>query len=370
MFYDYLIVGAGFFGSVFARLATDDGKKCLVIDKRNHIAGNCYTESIENINVHVYGPHIFHTNDKNIWNFVNRFAEFNNFILSPKSKSKDKLYSLPFNMNTFYEIWNTKTPEEAKQKIEEQKFKGIPSNLEEQALSLVGKDVYEILIKDYTTKQWGKLPKELPPFIIKRLPVRFTYDNNYFNDRYQGIPVGGYTKLFENILKDIEVVLNVDYLKNKNYYNNIAKYVVYTGCIDEFFNYEFGKLDYRSLEFKTEILETKNYQGCAIMNYNDVNIPWTRIVEHKHFEKCDSEKTVITKEYPKKYEIGSTPYYPINDEKNNSIYKKYKEKTKTYSNIIFGGRLAEYKYYDMHMVIASAMTKYKNHISGNIEKEL
>lgn len=358
--YDYLIVGCGLFGATFARLASDDGKKCLIIDKRDHIAGNCYTEKIENINVHKYGPHIFHTSNKVVWDFVNRFSEFNNFILSPKAKYQKKLYSLPFNMNTFYEIWGTKRPEEAKYIIDKQKFKGEPSNLEEQALSLVGSDIYEILIKGYTKKQWGKDPRNLPKFIIKRLPLRFVFDNNYFNDRYQGIPIGGYTKLFENMLDGIEVKLNCDYFSNKNYFNSLANKVVYTGCIDEFFNYEHGELEYRSLNFETKILDCENRQGNAVINYTEEKIPWTRVIEHKHFEKSVSEKTVITKEYPKKYTKGDTPYYPINDDKNQKIYKKYQEKIKNLDNFIFGGRLAEYKYMDMHVVIESAFNKYRS----------
>jgi UDP-galactopyranose mutase len=357
--YDYLIVGCGLFGATFARLATDNSKSCLIVDKRNHIAGNCYTEKIEGINVHSYGPHIFHTSNQFVWDFVNRFAKFNNFILSPKAWSGGKLYSLPFNMNTFYEMWGTCVPKHAKMIIDSQKFQGTPSNLEEQALSLVGEDIYQSLIKGYTTKQWGRNPKELPSFIIKRLPLRFTFDNNYFNDKYQGIPIGGYTQMFERILDGIKVKLNTDYFSNKEYFNSLAKQVVYTGCIDEFFNYEFGELEYRSLEFKQEILDIENYQGCAQINYTDMTQPYTRIIEHKHFETTSTEKTVITKEYSQEYKKGLVPYYPINDEKNQKTYRKYQEKTKELTNFIFGGRLSEYKYMDMHVVIESAINKFK-----------
>jgi UDP-galactopyranose mutase len=359
--YDYLIVGSGLFGTTIARLASNSGKSCLIIDKRNHIGGNCYTENIEGINVHKYGAHIFHTNNKIIWDFVNQFSEFNNYINSPKAISNDgKMYSLPFNMNTFYELWGTKNPTYAKMIIESQKFTKTPTNLEEQALSLVGKDIYQTLIKDYTEKQWGRSPKELPTFIIKRLPLRFTFDNNYFNDRYQGIPIGGYTKMIEKMLDGIEIKINTDYFSDRNYFNSIAEKVVYTGCIDEFFDYEYGELDYRSLEFKTEVKDIDNYQGNAVINYCQKHPKYTRIIEHKHFEKLTTEKTVITFEYPKKYKKGLIPYYPINDVINQNIYKKYKEKSKSLSNFIFGGRLAEYKYMDMHVVIESAMNKFKN----------
>jgi len=363
--YDYLIVGAGLFGSTFARLATDFGKSCLVIDKRNHVSGNCYSEKIEDINVHVYGPHIFHTSNKLVWDFVNRFSQFNNFILSPKANYKGKLYSLPFNMNTFYDMWGVTTPSQAKEIIQKQRFEGTPKNLEEQALSLVGRDIYETLIKGYTTKQWGRNPKELPSFIIKRLPLRFTFDNNYFNDKYQGIPIGGYTQMFERILDGIKVKLNTDYFSNKEYFNSLAKQVVYTGCIDEFFNYEFGELEYRSLEFKQEILDIENYQGCTQINYTDMTQPYTRIIEHKHFETTSTEKTVITKEYSQEYKKGLVPYYPINNEKNQNTYKKYQEKSKMLTNFIFGGRLSEYKYMDMHIVIESAMNKFKTNMRKN-----
>lgn len=360
MKYDYLIVGAGCFGATFARLATDDGKKCLVIDIRNHIAGNAYTTREDGIDVHVYGPHIFHTNDDDIWTFVNKFTKFNNFINAPKSYTNGRMYSLPFNMNTFHELWGCTTPDQAKQIIESQKFQGTPTNLEEQALSMVGTDIYNLLIRDYTTKQWQKLPTELPSFIIKRLPLRFTFDNNYFDDKYQGIPVDGYTKMFENMLDGIEVNLGVNYFENKTYLDSLAKTVVFTGKIDEYFGYEFGELEYRTLDFQYEKKETSNYQGVAIVNYPDLDVPWTRIIEHKHFSKVKTKNTIITKEIPAKWDRNRVPYYPINDEKNTAIYKQYYEKSKTCQNVIFGGRLSEYRYYDMHQVIASAMHKYIN----------
>lgn len=360
--YDYLIVGCGLFGSTFSRLAKNAGKTCLIIDKRNHIAGNCYTENVEGINVHSYGPHIFHTSNKVVWDFVNQYANFNNFILCPKAFYKEWLYSLPFNMNTFYEMWGAKTPNEAREIIEQQKFRGTPTNLEEQSLSLVGKDIYETLIKGYTSKQWGKDPKDLPAFIIKRLPLRFIFDNNYFNDTYQGIPIGGYTQMFEKMLEGIEVRLNTDYFSDRDYFNNLVDKVVYTGCIDEFFGYQYGELEYRSLEFKTEILNESNYQGNAVINWTEKEIPWTRIIEHKHFEKINNDKTVITKEYPKDYKKGMTPYYPINNDFNQQKYQKYLEDFKVLSNFIFGGRLAEYKYMDMHVVIESAMNKFRREV--------
>lgn len=358
--YDYLIVGSGLFGITFARLATDAGRSCLVIDKRSHIGGNCYTEKIEGINVHKYGAHIFHTSNKFVWDFVNRFTEFNNYINSPKAFSKGKLYSLPFNMNTFYELWGTVVPEHARLIIESQKFLGTPTNLEEQALSLVGKDIYETLIKEYTEKQWGRPASELPSFIIKRLPLRFTFDNNYFNDKYQGIPIGGYTQMMEKMLDGIDVRVNTDYFSDRSYFNSLAKQVVYTGCIDEFFDYEYGKLEYRSLRFENQILNTKNHQGVAVKNYCDKYFKYTRIIEHKHFEKVDTSTTVITKEYPQEYSEGLIPYYPINDEKNQTIYNKYKDKSKLLTNFIFGGRLSEYKYMDMHVVIESALNKFRS----------
>ena len=362
MKYDYLIVGSGLFGSTFARLATDYGRSCLVIDRREHIAGNCYTHDIGGIHVHRYGPHIFHTSNRWVWEFVHRFAEFNNFILSPKGVWKDKLYSLPFNMNTFHEMWDIKTPKAAKHIIEDQRYKGKVTNLEEQALSLVGKDIYERLIKGYTEKQWGRKATELPAFIIRRLPLRFTYDNNYFNDRYQGIPIGGYTKMFEKMLDGIEVRLNTDYLSDRDYFDSIANKIIFTGPIDEFFDYEFGELDYRSLRFEEQRLDVENYQGNSIINYCDDSRPYTRIVEHKHFEKVDTNHTVITREYPQNYKRGLVPYYPINDDKNNFLYRQYKEKSKSLTNVLFGGRLAEYKYMDMHVVIESAMNKFKGEL--------
>ena len=357
--YDYLIVGAGFFGATFARLATDDGKKCLVIDKRDHIGGNAYSKKTLGIDVHQYGPHIFHTNSKEIWDFVNRFSEFNNFILTPKAFTKGKLYSLPFNMNTFYEIWGVIDPEVAKSIIESQRFKGEPTNLAEQALSLVGHDIYNLLIKEYTQKQWKKDLRELPASIIKRLPVRFTYNNNYFDDKYQGIPVDGYDTLFEMMLQGIDVMCDVDFFGSRKFFERYAKKIVYTGKIDEYFDYQFGDLEYRGLSFVHEVKETDNYQGVAMINYPSLDVPWTRIVEHKHFTGVKTDSTIITKEYPVSCDRNSIPFYPINDEKNNEIYEKYKIKAESVSNVIFGGRLTEYRYYDMHQVIGSAMAKYR-----------
>lgn len=360
MTYDYLIVGAGMFGAVFAREMTDAGKKCLVIDSREHIAGNCYTENRGGIHVHMYGPHIFHTNDKRIWDYVNRFAEFNSFILNAKAYVDGRMYSLPFNMNTFYEVWGCTTPDQAKKIIETQKFIGEPTNLEEQALSLVGKDIYELLIKGYTEKQWKKDCKDLPSFIIKRLPLRFTYNNNYFNDRYQGIPVKGYTDLFKNLLSGIEVRLNTDYFKYKKEFDSLAKKVVFTGKIDEFFDYEFGELEYRTLKFEHLHVGKENYQGTAMVNYPNKDIPWTRIVEHKHFTDAKTDYTIITKEYPIDWDRTKTPYYPINDARNTEIYKKYREKADSLDKFIFGGRLSDYQYYDMHQVIGAALKASKN----------
>ncbi|WP_139903761.1 UDP-galactopyranose mutase [Clostridium thermarum] len=356
--YDYLIVGAGLFGSVFAYEATRLGKKCLVIDRRNHIGGNVYCENIEGINVHKYGAHIFHTSNKRIWEYVNRFAEFNRYTNSPIANYKGEIYNLPFNMNTFNKLWGVFTPEEAKNKIEEQRREaGIsePKNLEEQAISLVGTDIYQKLIQGYTEKQWGRSAKELPAFIITRLPVRFTYDNNYFNDRYQGIPEGGYNVIVENMLEGIEVRLNTDFFKNREELEGLANKIVFTGMIDEFYNYKFGRLEYRSLRFEHEILDMDNYQGNAVVNYTDRETPFTRIIEHKHFEFGTQEKTVITREYPAEWVPGDEPYYPINDEKNNELYKQYKQLAEKEENIIFGGRLADYKYYDMHHVIYHAL---------------
>jgi UDP-galactopyranose mutase len=360
--YDFLIVGSGLFGSVFAHEANKKQKKCLVIDKRIHAGGNIYCENIEGINVHKYGPHIFHTNDKGIWEYVNQFAEFNRFTYSPIAFFKNEVFNLPFNMNTFYQLWGTRTPMEAKKKIEEQVIlSGIktPNNLEEQAISLVGYDIYEKLIKGYTEKQWGRKAIDLPSFIIKRLPVRFTYDNNYFNDKYQGIPIGGYNKITESLLNGIEVKLDTNYFDNREYWNSIAKKIIYTGSIDEFYDYKYGHLEYRSLKFENEILPIENYQGNAGVNYTDKDIPYTRIVEHKHFEFGNQKNTVITKEYSVNWTPGLEPYYPVNDDKNNLIYKKYKEISDKDNNVIFGGRLAEYKYYDMHQIIASALIKVK-----------
>lgn len=363
--YDYLIVGAGLFGSVFANEAKKKGKKCLVIDKRSHTGGNIYCEEIEGINVHKYGAHIFHTNNKEVWNYVNELVEFNRYTNSPVANYKGELYNLPFNMNTFYSLWKVKTPDEAMKKIEEQKREANikePKNLEEQAISLVGKDIYEKLIKGYTEKQWGKKATELPAFIIKRLPVRFTFDNNYFNDKYQGVPIGGYNKITEKLLEGIDVKLSVDFFKEREELEKLADKIVFTGMIDEFYNYKFGTLEYRSLKFHNEILNEKNYQGNAVINYTEYDIPYTRIIEHKHFEYGNQDKTIITKEYPATWNRGDEPYYPINNEKNNNIYLKYKELADKEENIIFGGRLAEYKYYDMHNVIESALICAKNEL--------
>ena len=356
--YDFLIVGAGLFGSVCARELTNSGFKCLVIDKRDHIAGNCYTQEIEGVNVHKYGAHIFHTNNKDIWRYVSQFAEFNRYTNSPIANYKGELYNLPFNMNTFYQLWKTITPQQAKKKIDDQVFEyksDNPQNLEEQALSLVGKDIYEKLIKGYTEKQWGRKATELPAFIIKRLPLRFTFDNNYFNDTYQGIPIGGYTLMFENILAGIDIKLGCDYLTNSEYFKTIASNTIYTGALDEYYNYEFGRLNYRSLKFEHELLDIDNFQGNAVVNYTDSETAFTRIIEHKHFEFGRQPRTLITKEYSIETTVDEEPYYPINDEKNNNLYSKYREKSMFEENIYFGGRLAEYKYYDMHQVIASAL---------------
>ena len=358
--YDYLIVGCGLFGATFARLATDAGKRCLIVERRPHIGGNCYTEKLEGINVHRYGAHIFHTSNKAVWAFVNRFAEFNNYINSPKAISGDKLYSLPFNMNTFYELWQTRTPEQARQKIASQRFSGEPTNLEEQALSLVGKDIYETMIRDYTRKQWGKDPRELPAFIIKRLPLRFTYDNNYFSDRYQGIPIGGYTALFDALLEGIEVRLNVDYFADRTALGRLAHKVVYTGCIDQYFDYALGRLEYRSLEFDNAVVETDNFQGNAVINYCDTRESFTRIIEHKHFEGSNSPVTVITREFPRPCSGDAIPYYPVNDAHNQGLYRRYQELAQATENVIFGGRLSEYKYMDMHVVIESAMNRFRS----------
>lgn len=363
--YDYLVVGAGLFGATFARQAADAGKSVLVIDKRPQIAGNIYTERIEGINVHKYGAHIFHTNNKKVWDYVNRFAVFNRFTNSPVAIFKGQLFSLPFNMYTFNKMWGVVTPKEAKEKIEEQiKLAGIkePKNLEEQAISLVGTDIYEKLIRGYTEKQWGRKCSELPAFIIKRLPVRFTFDNNYFNALYQGIPIGGYTKMVANMLNGIEVRLNENFLSNRSQYEDIAERIVYTGPIDEFFDYRFGPLEYRSVRFETEILDIPNFQGNAAVNFTDSETPWTRIIEHKWFEfgkdenGSDIDKTIISREYSKEWKKGDEPYYPVNDKRNSDKYYLYKMESKKISNIIFGGRLAEYKYFDMDKTIESALS--------------
>ena len=356
--FDYLVVGAGLYGAVFARQAKDKGKSVLVIDKREHIGGNVYTEEIAGINVHKYGAHIFHTNNEEVWAYINRFATFNRFTNSPVANYKGEIYSLPFNMYTFNKMWGVVTPKEAADKINEQvKAAGIerPNNLEEQAISLVGIDIYEKLIKGYTEKQWGRDCKELPAFIIKRLPVRFSYDNNYFNALYQGIPMGGYTRMVEKLLEGIEVRLSEDYLANKEKYDTLAKKVVYTGPIDAYFGYRLGALQYRSVRFETEVLDMPNYQGNAAVNYTDRETPWTRIIEHKWFEFGTQEKTVISREYSSEWEVGDEPYYPVNDEKNSELYTEYRKLSEGESNVIFGGRLGEYKYYDMDAVIAAAL---------------
>lgn len=356
--YDYIIVGAGLFGAVFAHEATRAGKKCLVIDRRNHIAGNIYTKEIEGIQVHQYGAHIFHTSDKKVWDYVQQFAEFNRYTNSPVARYKDELYNMPFNMNTFNKLWGVITPKEAKAKIEEQiKEAGIgePSNLEEQAIRLVGYDIYEKLVKGYTEKQWGRKATELPPFIIKRLPVRMTYDNNYFNDKYQGIPIGGYTAMVEKMLDGIEVRLNEDFFDKKDEYMKTGKKIVFTGMIDAYFDYCYGRLEYRSLRFESETLDEENYQGNAVVNYTEYEIPYTRIIEHKHFEYGTQPKTIITREYPAEWKPGDEPYYPMNDDRNNTLYNRYKELADKEANVIFGGRLGMYRYFDMHNVVAEAL---------------
>lgn len=369
--YDYLVVGSGLFGAVFARQATDAGKKVLVIDKRPNVAGNVYTEKVEGINFHKYGAHIFHTNNTQMWEYVNRFATFNRFTNSPVANYKGELYSMPFNMYTFNKMWGVVTPEEAAAKIEEQKkeITGEPQNLEEQAISLVGRDIYEKLVKGYTEKQWGRDCKDLPAFIIKRLPVRLTFDNNYFNALYQGIPIGGYTKLVENLLEEIEVRLNEDYLVDKEKWNNLAGKIVYTGAIDAYFDYSLGNLEYRSVRFENEILDMPNFQGNAAVNYTDRETPWTRIIEHKWFEFGKDEngndllKTIISREYSSEWKPGDEPYYPVNDERNGELYKKYKGLADKEEKVIFGGRLGEYKYYDMDAVIASALECAKKQLT-------
>ncbi len=356
--YDYLIVGTGLFGAVFAQEATRAGKSCLVIDRRNHIGGNLYTKEIEGVQTHMYGAHIFHTSDRSVWDYVNRFAGFNRYTNSPIALYKGKAYNLPFNMNTFNSLWGVITPEQAREKINAQiAAVGItePKNLEEQALSLVGRDIYETLIKGYTEKQWGRRATELPAFIIRRLPVRFTYDNNYFNDSFQGIPVEGYTKMIERMLEGSEVRLNCDYFEGKEGLSTLAKTTVFTGMIDQFYDYRFGMLEYRSLRFETEVLDVENYQGNAVVNYTEYEVPYTRIIEHKHFTFGTGGKTVITREYPAVWKPGDEPYYPMNDEKNNALYEKYKALASQEKNVLFGGRLGRYKYYDMHHVVAQAL---------------
>lgn len=364
--YDYLIVGSGLYGATLAYLLKNKGFKVLVIEKRDHIAGNIYTKNVDGINVHVYGAHIFHTSYEDVWNFVNKFSKFNNFINSPLAYYKGKYFNMPFNMNTFNQMWGVKTPQEAKEKIEEQvKKENIKEikNLEDQALSLVGRDIYETLIKGYTEKQWGKSAKDLPSFIIKRIPLRFEYDNNYFNDKYQGIPIDGYTKIIERMLDGIEVVLNEDFLKNKGKYSRIAKFIIYSGPIDEYYNYCFGELEYRSLKFKTERINKQAYQNNAVVNYTEFDIPYTRIIEHKFFQIENEDVlnlpfTIISKEYPNSYKIGEERYYAVNDDKNNNLYNKYKEKAEAEKNILFGGRLGNYKYFDMDDTIKQAFDDF------------
>lgn len=367
--YDYLVVGAGLFGAVFAHEAALKGKKVKVIEKRNHIAGNIYTKEIEGIQVHKYGAHIFHTSDKEIWDYVNQFAEFNRYTNSPIANYKGEIYNLPFNMNTFNKLWGVITPEEAQSKIEEQRAVlggKRPKNLEEQAISLVGTDIYEKLIKHYTEKQWEKPCVELPAFIIRRLPVRLTYDNNYFNDTYQGIPIGGYTQIVEKMLdhKNIDVEVNVDFFANKDKYLEEFPKIVFTGMIDEFFDYKLGELEYRSLHFETETLDTENYQGNAVVNFTDSETPYTRVIEHKHFEFGKQDKTIITREYSKTWKKGDEPYYPVNNSKNNDLYVQYRKLADKQEKVIFGGRLGQYRYYDMHQIIAAALQCVRNELSG------
>ena len=357
--YDYLIIGSGLYGALYAHQAKKAGKKCLVIDKRPHLGGNIYCEEVEGIQVHKYGAHIFHTSNKEVWEFVNSITEFNRYTNSPMANYKGKLYNLPFNMNTFYTLWGVKTPQEAMEKIEQQRQEsGIvePKNLEEQAISLVGKDIYEILIKGYTEKQWGRKCTDLPAFIIKRLPVRFTFDNNYFNDTYQGIPIGGYNRLIDGLLDGIEVQVDTDYFENRAYFDSLAEQLVFTGKIDEYYNYQFGPLEYRTVEFEEEVIDCSNYQGNAVVNYTDREIPYTRIIEHKHFEFGTQSKTVISKEYSSEWKEGSVPYYPVNNDKNEELYQQYKQLADKEKSVIFGGRLAEYKYYDMHQIVEKVLS--------------
>ena len=374
MKYDYLIVGSGLFGATFAHFAHKQGKKCLVIDKRSQLGGNLYCEEKEGINIHKYGAHIFHTHSKRVWEFVNSLVEFNRYTNSPVANYQGQLYNLPFNMNTFYQMWGTKTPEEASAKIEEQRQEALkkmneegikePRNLEEQALLLIGKDIYEKLIKVYTEKQWGRKCTDLPAFIIKRLPVRFVFDNNYFNDKYQGIPIGGYNKLIDALLEGVETKVNTDYFEKREHWNSIAEKIVFTGKIDKYFDYQFGKLEYRTVKFEEETLDEANYQGNAVVNYTESNIPYTRIIEHKHFEKFGQEvyetnQTVISKEYSTEWKPGMEPYYPVNDERNTKLYQEYKKLADKETNVIFGGRLAEYKYYDMAPIIDQVMKLFE-----------
>lgn len=360
--YDFLIVGSGLFGSTFAHEATKNGKKCLIIDKRKHIGGNCYTEKVDGINIHKYGPHIFHTNDKMIWDWIQQFGEFNSYKHSPKVRYGNSTYSFPINLLTLYQIWGVNTPEDAKKKLEEVRINtSTPKNLEEWVLSEVGVEIYEKFIKGYTIKQWNKDPKELPISIIKRLPIRTNFNDNYFFDKYQGIPIDGYTNLFQNIIKGIDIKLNVDYFDDREMWDSLCDTVVFTGKIDEYFNYQFGELEYRSLRFEEERHNMIDYQGCSIINYTDINVPYTRITEHKHFDESKSDVTWITKEYPKEYKLGGDPYYPINNVENNEKYNKYKKLSESTPKTIFGGRLSEYKYYDMHQIIASAISKFKKY---------
>lgn len=357
---DYLIVGSGLFGAVFAHEAKKRGMSCLVIEKRNHVGGNIFCDKVEGINVHKYGPHIFHTNDKRIWEYVTSLVDFNRFTYSPIAVYGDRVYNLPFNMNTFYQLWGLRSPEAVKARIQEQIDSSgitVPTNLEEQAIKLAGVDIYEKLIKGYTEKQWGRSCKELPTFIIKRLPIRFTYDNNYFNDRYQGIPVGGYNMIINRLLEGIEVRLNTDYFKERAYFDSLARKVVYTGTLDQYFNYDEGILQYRSLRFETEVLEIDNFQGNAGVNYTSADVPYTRIIEHKHFEFGEHKHTVITREYPLEWTPEKEAYYPINDYKNELVANKYRDRAAQVPNVIFGGRLAEYRYYDMHQIIGSSLVK-------------